>query len=326
MSETDKTAFISENEGLFKGTTGEKLLEAFETGNYAVIERELSANKALVKQREQLLRDVNTQLEIERAKAESDRNYAYIRELEEYKRQLLDVENLYLASLKTRYEQQQKQLDVYKEYLQKEKDALTDSLDKRKEAYQKYFDNINQTAENEDYEDEAQTLIANVAKLSSSTSADAMAKTADLTKQLEDLEKERLQTLRERAQEAIIKGIEDKVSQINDNLEKLLNNEQALLNAVLKDTESPAALIASMVAAQAASGNNTELGMRSYIDEMRGTFASIMPRVDWNDIDVRTEGNNIVLNILGKEVVLSDLEQQTIYDAIQEALKQIGRV
>ena len=86
--------------------------------------------------------------------------------------------------------------------------------------------------------------------------------------------------MREQAQEAMIKSIEDQVTQINDNLEKLLNNEQALLNAMLNDAQSPSEMIASMMAAQAASGNNTELGMQNYLQQMQSTFASIMPNVD----------------------------------------------
>lgn len=324
MSETDKTSFLSENAELFKGDTGAALLAAFENGNYAEIEAALAGNAALIKQREQLLKDVNRQLEIEMARSAEERDNAYIKELEEYKRQLEDLDSVYLASLKMRYEQQQAQLDKYKEYLQKESEALQDSLNKRKDAYQKYFDAINQEEEREEYEDKANTLIANISKLSSSTNADAIAKTADLTKQLEDLEKERLKELRQQAQEAVIKGIEDKVTKISDNLEKLLNNEQALLNAMTNDASNPQQMIASMLSAQFASGNNTELGMQSYLQEMQSTFAAIMPGVDWSQVDVERSGDSLVLNILGKEITLTDGEQQTIYDAIQSALKQLG--
>ena len=324
MSETDKTSFLSENAELFKGDTGAALLAAFESGNYAEIEQALADNAALIKQREQLLKDVNRQLEIEMARSAEERDNAYIKELEAYKRQLEDLDSVYLASLKIRYEQQQAQLDKYKEYLQKESEALQDALNKRKDAYQKYFEDINKEEEREEYEEKANTLIANISKLSSSTNADAIAKTADLTKQLEDLEKERLKELRQQAQEAVIKGIEDEVTKISDNLEKLLNNEQALLNAMLNDANSPQQMIASMLSAQFASGNNTELGMQSYLQEMQSTFAAIMPGVDWSQVDVERSGDSLVLNILGKEITLTDGEQQTIYDAIQSALKQLG--
>lgn len=325
LSKTEQTQFISEHQDLFSGPTGEALLRAFESGNYMAIESALRSNEALAKQRVELLKDVNRQLEIEYARAEEERNYAYIRILEESKKELENEETFYLASLETRKKQQDAQLEAYRDYLQKENDALTASLDKRKEAYQKYFDAINQEKEDEDYEENAQRMIANISKLSSSTNADAMAKAADLTKQLEDLEKERLQTLRERAQEAIIQKIEDKVTKINDNLEKLLNNEQALLTALTNDAANPSALIASMMSARYISGDNTGLGMQSYLKEMEATFGTIMPNIDWSDVSVRQEGNTVILNIEGKEIVLTEGEQQSVYDAIDNALRQIGK-
>ena len=325
MSESDKTSFLSENAEMFKGTDGAALLAAFESGNYQRIAEALSTNAALVKQRETLLKEVNQQLEIELARSAEEQDAAYIKQLQDYKKQLEDLETVYLASLKLRYDQQQAQLDMYKEMLQKENDALTESLNKRKEAYEKYFQAINQEAEDEDYEQQVSTLVANISKLSSSTNADAMAKTADLTKKLEELEKERLQTLRERAQEAVLQSMEDEITKISDNLEKLLNNEQALLNAMLNDNQDSSSLIASLLTSQFMNGNNTELGMQSYLQQMQSTFASIMPGIDWSDISIERQGNTTILNIAGTEVVLTDGEQQTVYDAIQAALKQIGK-
>ena len=322
MSDTDKTSFISEHADLFKGEKGGQLLEAFESGNYTRIEEALRMNDALKKQREQLVNDIDKQLKIEYARQELD--YAYIRELEQNKKELEDLNKIYLASLKLRYDQQQEQLDMYKDLLQKETDALTEALEKRKEAYQKYFDAINKEEEEEEYEEKAQTLIANISKLSSSTNADAIAKTADLTKQLEDLEKERLKELRQQAQEAVIQNIEDEVTKISENLEKLLNNEQALLNAMTNDSSNPTEFIASLLSAQYASGNNTELGMQNYLQQMQSTFASIMPGVDWSNIDVERQGDSLILNIMGQTVQLDSNEQQTIYEAIQNALKQLG--
>ena len=278
MSETDRTSFISEHADLFVGDDGDKLLQAFESGNYGRIEQALRENDALSKQREQLIKDIDKQLEIEYARQNLD--HAYIRELEQNKKELEDLNKIYLASLQMRYEQQKSQLDMYKDMLQQETDALTDALNKRKDAYQKYFDAINKEEEEQEYEEKAQTLIANISKLSSSTNADAMAKSADLAKQLEDLEKDRLKELRQQAQEAVIKGIEDEVTKISDNLEKLLNNEQALLNAMTNDASNPSELIASLITAQFASGNNTELGMQDYLQQIQSTFAAIMPNID----------------------------------------------
>ena len=322
MSDTDKTSFISEHADLFKGEQGGVLLQAFESGNYARIEEALRTNDALSKQREQLINYIDKQLKIEYARQELD--YAYIRELEQNKKELEDLSKVYLASLKMRYDQQQAQLEMYKDLLQKETDALTESLEKRKEAYQKYFDAINKEYEEEEYEEKAQTLIANITKLGSSLNGDAVAKRADLTKQLEELEAERLKTLREQAQQAMISSIEDQVTQINENLEKLLTNEQALLTAMMNDTQNPSNMIASMMAAQAASGNNTELGMQNYLQQIQSTFASIMPNVDWSNIDVERQGDSLILNIMGQSIQLSDSDQQTIYEAIQSALKQLG--
>ena len=324
MSDTEKTSFISENSDLFKGKDGADLLKAFESGNYQAIAEALGANIALTKQREQLLKDVNEQLAIELARSDKERNEAYIKELQDYKRQLEDVDKVYLASLKMRLDQQQSQLEMYKDMLQKETDALTEALNKRKEAYQKYFDTINQNEETEEYEEKVQTIMANISKLSSSSNADAQAKTYDLKKQFEELEKERLKELRQQAQEAVIQSIDDEVTKISDNLDKLLNNEQALLNAMLNDNQNSAELIASLMSAQFVNGNNTELGMQDYLQQMQATFASIMPNIDWSQVDVERQGDSLILNIMGQTVQLNDSEQQTIYDAIQSALKQLG--
>ena len=57
---------------------------------------------------------------------------------------------------------------------------------------------------------------------------------------------------------------------------------------------------------------------------MQATFAAIMPNVDWSKIDVERQGDSLILNIMGRQVQLNDGEQQTIYDAIQTALRQLG--
>ena len=235
---------------------------------------------ALSKQYARLIEEVNNQIAIEEARSDEKRDYAYLAELKQYKAHLEDMNNVFLASLKLRYEQQQNQLSEYKDFLQKQTDALTEALEKRKEAYQDYFDKINKDEEIEEYDQKAQQLIENISRLGSSQNADAVAKRTDLAKQLEDLEKERLKELRTQAQEAMIKNIDDQVTQINNNLEKLLNNEQALLTAMTTDAQTPNKLIASLMSAQFASGNNTELGMQSYLQQMQSTFAAIMPNVD----------------------------------------------
>ncbi len=326
MTATERTQFMSENEGMFKGVTGQDLLNAFNSGDYQQIAKALAANEALKEERQLLLDNLEIQLAIEEARNDEEKDYARIQELKEYKKYLEDTKNLYLASLETRLKQQQEQLDAYKDYLQRENDALKNALEKRKEAYQKYFDDINQTAEDQEYDDKAMTLIANISKLSSSTNADAIAKTADLTKQLEKLEKERLEELRTRAQELVIQNIEDKVTEISDNLEKLLNNEQALLVAMTNDAKNPAELIAAMMSAEAAKGDNTQLGMESYLQQLESTFKVLTPGFNWDDINVTREGDSLILNIAGQNPIdLTNSEQQTIYDAIFKALKDIGK-
>ena len=324
LSETDKTSFLSENAALFAGGTGANLLKAFESGNYQAIHNALMQDDALSKQYARLLDDVNRQIAIEEARGDEYRDYAYLAELKQYKEHLEDMNKVFLASLKLRYEQQENQLSAYKDFLQKQTDALTEALEKRKDAYQKYFDEINKQEDIAEYDKKAEQLIENISRLGSSQNADAIAKRADLAKQLEELEQERLKELRTQAQEAMIKSIEDEVTRISDNLEKLLNNEQALLTAMTTDAQTPDKLIASLVSAQFASGNNTELGMQSYLQQMQATFAAIMPNVDWSQVDVERQGDSLILNIMGQTVTLSDTEQQTIYEAIESALRQLG--
>jgi hypothetical protein len=41
-------------------------------------------------------------------------------------------------------DQEQAQLDIYRDYLEKQQEQLEESLDKRRDAYEKYFEAINQ--------------------------------------------------------------------------------------------------------------------------------------------------------------------------------------
>ena len=201
MSKADQAQFLNDNAELF--ANNEDLLTAFESGNYQAIEEALKNNEALQKQVSDRIAEVEQELRLELAKAEEDQNVAYIQMLENELAYLNDTEKLYEVSLETQLKQQEKQLNTYKEYLQEQKDALEDSLNKRKEAYEKYFDAINQNEADEDYEEQANTLISNLSKLSSSTNADAKKQSKELENQLKELEEERLKELRERAQEAI---------------------------------------------------------------------------------------------------------------------------
>ena len=140
MSESDKAEFIQDNAKLFSNG---KLLEAFESGNYADIETALSQNDALKKQINKRKQEIAQELLIEESRTDDKRNEAYISQLKEYKKYLNDVENLFKASLEIRLEQEKTQLDEYRSYLEDQQEELEKSLNKRKEAYEKYFDTIN---------------------------------------------------------------------------------------------------------------------------------------------------------------------------------------
>lgn len=313
--------FISDNSELFSGEGGAAMLEAFQSGDYAAIESALSAQMA--ERQEQQLAEVRRTLAIEEARVGEDRNEAYIKSLKEYEAYLMDGNNLYKASLDLRLEQEQAQLDKYKEYLESQQEALTESLEKRKEAYEKYFEDINQNKDDEDYEKEAERLISNISKLSSSTNADAMNKTAELTQQLEKLEEERLQELRERAQQAVIDNIDTTIEEINEKFDKLLESNQALLLAMQGELDNPLEFMTDMIMTKADDGL-TALEMQQYIQDLQGTYGSVIGNDVFENMTVREDGDHLVLNISGQEVVLGSNDQQSVYLAIMEALRAVG--
>lgn len=324
LSDSEKTQFLNENADLFKGASGKDLYRAFETGNYDVIEQALKENEYLQKQLELRKQELQVQLDIERAREGTEEyDIATVRYLEEQLALLEDMENIFKADLKLRVEQENAQLDIYKTYLQKQQDALTESLEKRKDAYQKYFDAINQEAEDEDYEEQANTLITNLSKLSSSTNADAMKQSKELEKQLEELEKERLDTLRERAQEAIMQNLEDEVSQINEKFDKLLENNQAVLQMIRQDLTNPDQFVADMLGSNI--NNMTALGAEQWIEEtLKTAFGSKIDSDILDNITVRENGNNLTLNIAGQPIDLGEASQRDLADTILKALRQLG--
>ena len=326
MSETDKSEFLQDNYELFGGQDGEKLLEAFRSGNYNVIQEALSTNETLLENRKILLNQVEQELKIELAREGDDYNAAYVEQLQSYKRQLENEETLFQANLETRLDQQQKAIDQYKDMLEKEQDALTSSLDKRKDAYSKYFDAVNQEYDDQDYEETATRYTTNIEKLSSSTDAASMKQAKDLEQKLEDLEKDRLKTLRERAQDALTENIDDQVTEINDKFDKLLNDQQALLTALTTDSNSStASLFSKLVSTQVSSGGLTAVGLEDYLQTLQSTLGNYLSDIDWDNISTTTdENNNVVLNISGKEVVLSSDDQQTLYNVILNAFKELG--
>lgn len=326
MSQTDRSQFISDNYDIFSGADGDKLLKAFESGNYEMIETALRTNETLAKNRQELLDQVEQELKVELSREGDAYNAAYIQQLKEYKKSLENTEKIYQASLEVRLEQQQKAIDQYKDMLQQEQDALTDSLDKRKDAYEKYFDAVNEEKEDEDYEEQAELYQTNLNKLASSTDASSVKQMNDLQNKLEDLEKERLDTLRERTQEALTANIDDQVSDINTKFDKLLNDQQALLTALQGDASSSnASLLANLISNQVSSEGLTAVGLESFLQTLQSSLGNYMTGINWDDFSTTTnENNNVVLNIAGKEIVLNSDDQQAMYDTIKRALEQLG--
>lgn len=326
LTDSEKTAFLTDNMELFEGPEGQKLLKAIESQDYNLIYQALSdKDGTLYKKVQKQIQDIDEEIQLEYAKLEEDRNYAYIQYLEDQKRVLQDSTNLYAASLETRLEQEEKFLEEYKSYREKERDALKESLEKRKEAYSDYFEEINQEAEDEDFEEQENTLITNISKLAASTSANAINQQAELQKQLENLEKERIAELRQRAQDAIVENISDTIDDIDKKFDELLNSQQALLQAMNGDLNNPNELLSKLISTKLMTEGLTNLQLSSYVQELQATYGSLnqFAGVDWSALGQVL--NTLNLNVNGTTVNnLTAEQQQSIYEAIQAALRQIG--
>lgn len=325
LTDTEKTSFMVDNAELFKGQEGAQLLKAIESQDYNLIYAALSdKDGTLYKKVQQQIKDIDEEIELEYAKLEEERDYAYIKYLEDQRKILKDSENLYAASLENRLEQEQKYLNEYKSYLEDQKEALTDSLDKRKEAYSDYFETVNQEADTEDFKTQEQTLIANISKLATTGNATATNQAANLEQQLKDLEKERLQTLRQQAQDNLMNSIEDEVSDINEKFDKLLNSQSALLAAMTQDLSDPTKFLSNIIANKATQEGLTMTGLQSYVKDIQSIYSPLLGNDVLSKISVREEGNSLILNVNGEEINLSNSDQQSIYEAIMLALKQVG--
>ena len=325
MSDSEKTSFLADNAALFEGPDGQKLLEAIKSGDYNFIQNALGDNKTLKDKVAQQIKDIDTEIAIENAKLEADRDYAYIAYLEEQKKLLQDSDNLYAASLDVRLEQEKKYLDEYKSYLEDQRDALKESLDKRKEAYSDYFESINQQADDEDFEEKESTLIANISKLATSGSADAVNQQAKLEQELAQLEKERLEELRQRAQDAVMENIDKTIEDIDQKFDELLNSQQALLNAMNGDLDNPGQFLSNMIGNKIITEGLTDLQLADYIKELQATYGSLnqFAGVDWNSLGQVL--NTLNLNVNGTTINnLTAEEQQSVYTAIMTALQQVG--
>lgn len=322
MSKTEQSTFMSEHAAEFSGEDGAKLLEAFETQDYNRIEEALRNNQTIRNNLDRQIQQVRQELGVEEAKLGAARDEGKIKMLQEILAQL-EADTFYQIDLETLVEQQNARINAYKELLQKEEELLTKSLEERKNAYQSYFDSINQQSEDEDYEEKAGLLTANLAKLSGSTSMTAKAQTEELQNSLAELEKERLDTLRQRAQEAVIQSIDDTITEISDSFSELLENNREILN-LLKGT-SGESLVADLLS-QDSFSTKTAAEAQQYLNEIQSTFGSQVSGIDWSKVSVSETGGQLTLNIGDQVIQLSGKEAQgrNIKEAILTALAQNG--
>ena len=325
MTDTEKNEFIADNAEMFKGESGVELLNAFNKNDWDKIGEALSKNEGFTKSIQKQIEAIKLEIEAEKALGD-EANKAYIAKLEQDLKYLEDSENLFKASLEVRLEQQEKELEQYKSYLEEEREALQDSLEKRKEAYEEYFDAVNQNEEDEDYEEQADLLISNLAKLGSSSDAASIKQSKEMEKQLEELEAERLKELRERAQEAIIENIDDQLDQISEKFDKLLENNQELLTLMRQDfvKDGGANMLSGMIANQV-EGGATALGLQDFIGNLDTTFGRFLGEgADLDSIKVSEENNQLVLNVNGQTYALDPNNEQSLYAAIMKALNEVG--
>ena len=159
--------------------------------------------------------------------------------------------------------------------------------------------------------------------MSSSTGADAKKQSKELENQLKELEEERLKTLRERAQEAVIENMDDTLDEINEKFDELINNNKALLAAMNGDLANGSDFIASLMAEKINSGA-TDLELESYWQELESIYGSKLNDIDWDSFDVQESGNSMFLNVNGQTIELSPGNQQSVYEVIMKALRQVG--
>ena len=319
LSESEKSQFVQDNADMFSDGS---LLEAFESGDYKKIEAALSNNEALKDQIKKRRDEIEQELKIERERPEKEQNKAYIAELEAYEDYLNDTLNLFKASVKIRLEQEQKQLDEYKKMKEKERDALVESLEKRKEAYEKYFEEIADKEEDEDFEDESNRLISNISKIASSSDAESKKQTLELEQELRELEEQRIEALKERAREAILENMDDQVEDINKKFDELLENNKALLAAMTGDLENPAEFLSKMIGSKFTEGL-TETEFEDWMGTMQITYGNVLDGIDWEAVTTKVmEQYNLQVN--GQDITLSESDSQTFYSIVKSALAAVG--
>lgn len=330
MTAAEQTEFISDNAALFEGEDGAELLRALQTQNYEILERAIKNNQAMKEETAQRLKELQSELAVELAKNADQQNKGYISFLQNQIKALEDYESettkLYRVSVELALEQENKQLDAYKDMLGKQQEALTKSLEARKDAYSKYFEAINQQYEEEEYEKQAQLLMANIAKIGVTDAGETRKQQMELTAQLAELEEERLKTLREQAQSAVIQSIEDEVTQINEKFDKLLESNKDLLAAMTAEITGDATDFATRMLTSGMQ-NQTYLGAQSFLEEFQTIFGSRLSSDVLDNIRVTQDGaGNIILNVNGQTINLSDTQNNDLYEAIRRALRDIGNL
>ena len=322
MSESDRAQFLSDNAEIFSGPEGDKILKAFESGDFERIQQAMQQNTRLQEELRKNLQDIETRIAIEEAKIGDERNEAQIKYLKQLKARLEDGSAMFQASLEVRFDQEKQQLEIYKDYLEKQRDALKESLEDRKEAYQDYFDTINKEEEAEDYEKEAQTYISNLSKISSSSDAASKSQAKELQQKLQDLEEERLKTLRQEAQEQVVSNIDEQVSSIDDKFDDLLDTDSKILAALNGDTNAGGQdFLTSMLATNLI--GKTALEAEDYI---KNSFASAFgSKLDVDQVSVsQTSGGDLILNVAGQTINLSQNDSNTLAREIYDALARLG--
>lgn len=325
MSETDRMAFINDNLDIFGGEDGDRLLKAFETGDYEMIQLALQGNEALQEIYKKRKAEIETAIKIEESRIGSARNEAYIKELKELKAHLEDMNSVFEVSLETRLKQENDSLETYKDYLSEEESALTESLNKRKDAYKNYFNEINQAQEDSDYEEKSSQMMTNLSKIGSTTNAASNMQRADLENQLKELEKDHLEDLRQRAQDAILDNIDSQIDEISKKFDDLLDNNRMMLAALTGDLKNNGSgLISNMIVKQIESGQ-TANSLSNYVQDLQSTYGYMLPNVDLSKISFKEDNNhNLILNVNGQEVALNTADNQNLYATIVTALRQLG--
>lgn len=320
MSETDKTSFISSHQDLFRGEQGKELLEALENGNYAMIEAALGSNEALEKKRKENLKWVEETLELERQKSDEARDDAYIAQLEQYKKFLSDKDKLFEASLKTQLDQQNKQIDMYKDYLSKQKDEQEKSLNERKDAYQKYWADLDDIEKAEEYDEKRKQLEENLAKMGSTSGFETEAKRKELETELTNLQKDRAKELRQEARDSIVENIDNEINKISESFDKLLNNQQALLMLLNNELKNPDAFFGKL-ARQAQKDGSTNLQLADYYGQIKNAYGSSVQNYDWSN-KMSNSNNSYVINFNGQAITADS----GIGSEILSSIKKIGGI